>query len=291
VTSRAKRPGRRIVANASRVILAKLLGLITRLFPRLKRSLWQRWYDFLAAKNTEAGWTFMNYGFAPLDPDSRPLTLLEGDEPDRLCIQLYHHVAAERDLRGLTVLEVGCGRGGGASYISRYLSPRSIVGVDFSANAVALCRRHRHPGLAFAVGDAEALPFAGESFDAVINVESSHGYASMARFLQEVYRVLRPDGRFLFADLRGRGDVELLRDALRAAGLAVLVERVITRNVVAAMQQDSARKLALIHAKIAWPLRGPFQHFAGIQGTTIYEALRTGRAQYLSFVCARSPSP
>lgn len=272
------------------MILAKLLGLLMRLFPRLKRSLWQRWYDLLAAKNTEAGWTFMNYGFAPLEADSQPLALLEGDEPDRLCIQLYHHVAAERDLRGLTVLEVGCGRGGGASYISRYLSPRSLVGVDFSANAVALCRRHRGPGLAFAVGDAEGLPFAGESFDAVINIESSHGYPSMARFLREVYRVLRPDGRFLFADLRGRGDVELLRDALRAGGLAVLVERVITRNVVAAMQQDNARKLALIRAKVAWPLRGPFQHFAGIQGTTIYEALRSGRAQYLSFVCARSPS-
>jgi len=259
-----------------------------RVFPPLKRPLWQKWYDFLAAKNTEAGWTFMNYGFAPLDPGGRPLTLLDGDEPDRLCIQLYQHVAGAVDLRGLEVLEVGCGRGGGSRSIFQYLGPRSVVGVDFSANAVALCRRHRSPGLAFAAGDAEALPFAAASFDAVVNVESSHCYPSMERFLREVHRVLRPDGHFLFADLRGREGVEPLREALRAAGLEVLVAQVITENVLAAMEQDSARKLALIRAKASWPLRGPFLHFAGLKGTSVYEALRSGRAEYVSFVCARS---
>jgi SAM-dependent methyltransferase len=262
-----------------------------RLAPPLKRPLWQTWYDFLAAKNTEAAWTFMNYGFVPLDPGGHsPLTLLDGDEPERLCIQLYHHVAGAVDLRGRDVLEVGCGRGGGSRAIFRYLGPRAVVGVDFSANAIALCRRHRSRGLAFAAGDAEALPFAAESFDAVVNVESSHCYPSMERFLREVRRVLRPGGHFLFADLRGRDAVEVLRGELRTAGLEVRAERVITANVVAAMEEDSARKLALIRAKISWPLRGPFQHFAGLKGTNVYEALRSGQAQYLSFVCVRSPN-
>ncbi len=232
----------------------------------------------------------MNYGYAPLDPGGAPLALVKSDEADRLCIQLYHHAAGAIDLRGRDVLEVGCGRGGGSRAISRYLGPRSVVGLDFSTNALAVCRHHRAPGLAFAAGDAEALPFASESFDAVVNVESSHCYPSMERFLREVRRVLRPDGHFLFADLRARDGIEPLRTELRAAGLEVRAERLITANVLAAMDQDSARKLALIRAKAGWPLRGPFQHFAGLKGTKVYEALRSGQAKYLSFVCARTPS-
>jgi ubiquinone/menaquinone biosynthesis C-methylase UbiE len=46
------------------------------------------------------------------------------------------------------------------------------------------------------------MPFPDASFDAVINVESSHCYPSMGRFLSEVHRVLRPRGSLLFADLR-----------------------------------------------------------------------------------------
>ena len=41
-------------------------------------------------------------------------------------------------------------------------------------------------------GDAESLPFADRSFDAVINVEASHAYPHFPRFLAEVARVLRP---------------------------------------------------------------------------------------------------
>jgi SAM-dependent methyltransferase len=38
--------------------------------------------------------------------------------------------------------------------------------------------------------------------DAVVNIESSHCYESMDTFLSEACRVLRPGGRFFFADLR-----------------------------------------------------------------------------------------
>jgi ubiquinone/menaquinone biosynthesis C-methylase UbiE len=49
-------------------------------------------------------------------------------------------------------------------------------------------------GLDFVHGDAESLPFSDGSFDAVINVEASHAYPRLTRFLEEVVRVLRPGG-------------------------------------------------------------------------------------------------
>ncbi len=133
------------------------------------------------------------------------LPLAASDEPNRFGIQLYHRVATQADLNGKQVLEVSCGHGGGASYLVRTLHPASYTGLDFNADGIAFCRkRHKLPGLDFVHGDAESLPFADQSFDAVINVEASHAYPRFPRFLAEVVRVLRPGGHFLYADFRDR---------------------------------------------------------------------------------------
>jgi ubiquinone/menaquinone biosynthesis C-methylase UbiE len=159
-------------------------------------------------------------------------------------IQLYHHVASAVDLRGLDVLEVGSGRGGGCSYIARYLKPRSLLGIDFSNEAVTLSRKlHAVPRLTFEQGDAEALPCQDRSFDAVINVESSHCYGSMERFLGEVFRVLRPGGHFLWADLVKSGrEGAVLHERFQGAGLTMMHQEDITPNVLLALNRVSDHK-------------------------------------------------
>jgi len=125
----------------------------------------------------------MNLGYAPLDPDAERILLSDLDAINCHCIQMYHHVAGAIDLRGLDVLEVGSGRGGGASYIMRYLKPKSLTGIDISKKAVTFCNRHhRVEGLHFLHGDAEALPFDDNTFDAIVNIESSYGYVIWSAF-------------------------------------------------------------------------------------------------------------
>jgi ubiquinone/menaquinone biosynthesis C-methylase UbiE len=166
-----------------------------------------------------------------------------------------------------------------------------MVGADFSPNAVAFCRRaYPVEGLEFVEGNAEALPFDEESFDAVVNVESSHCYGSMAAFLGQVRRVLREGGHFLYADFRDESAVGELKLQLRDSGMALVREADITPNVVRALDLDSERKIARIRALVHGPLVGAFLQFAGTQGSDIYEEFRRRQTVYMSFVLRKGAS-
>ena len=252
--------------------------------PAARKGLWRAVFEIFATYFRDVEfWTFMNYGY--VQPTGEPeLTLLEHDVRDRYAIQLYHRVATGADLRGLEVLDVGSGRGGGASYVKRYLGPRRVVGLDLAAAAVAFCRRvHRVPELEFLQGDAERLPFPDAAFDAVINVESSFCYPSFARFVAEVRRVLRPGGHFLFADIRLRHELEALHRSLADSGLRVVAHTDITRNVANALILDSDYRASTGQRTAPWWLRRLFDVFLGVAGTRIPNQLQDGRMAYLVY--------
>jgi SAM-dependent methyltransferase len=197
------------------------------------------------------------------------------------------------DIRGLDVLEVGCGRGGGAAFVFERHQPASLVGLDLSESEIAHCRRrYARPGLRFVAGDAERLPFPDASFDVVVNVESSHSYPNMSRFLEEVARVLRPGGVLLFADLRHTsvdgagggpriGSVAQLREQIAAARLAVVEEEDITANVARALELDTPRRRALIELKAPKAVRAQVLDFVGVAGSGLHRALVAGEVSYL----------
>ena len=227
----------------------------------------------------------MNYGYASLDGSEAPLVLLPTDEPNRYAIQLYHCVARAVELLAQEVLEVGCGRGGGASFIKRYHHPRHVTGVDVSTRAIRFCQRTQHiDGLTFVQGDAEALPFEDDCFDAVINVESSHCYGSMPTFLREVKRVLRPGGHFLFADLRASEDCDFLHAQFTKTGMSIRETQDITANVLEALRQDSERKLELIQRSVNKRFVGAFRQFAAIKGSAVFAGFENGTTRYLRYL-------
>lgn len=60
---------------------------------------------------------------------------------------------------------------------------------------IEVAGRKKMKGVELVVGDCEDLPFAENSFDAVICCESFHHYPDPQKFFDSVYRVLRPNGR------------------------------------------------------------------------------------------------
>lgn len=268
--------------------MLKFAGLIADRYPGFRRWANRMFYQFLALVDDRGEVTLMNYGYTPLSHDVPLLPLNAPDEPNRLCLQLYHHVADAVDLRDKDVLEVGSGRGGGAAYINRAFSPKTTTGVDYSERAVAFCQEaHKQPGLSFVYGDAEALPFEDQQFDVVINVESSHGYGSMRQFLTEALRVLKPGGHLLWADFRAPREIDGLDEEFRAAGFETISTEVITDHVLGAMEMQGERYRALIKRKVPFFARGLFYHYAGVEGTGVFNALRSGDLIYLHRVLLR----
>ncbi len=260
--------------------------------PILRKIFWRTWYNFWSRKYGEAGvWEFMNYGYSQTDPASPHLELQPDDERHRNWIHLYHQIASKVDLRGKELIEVGSGRGGGCSYVHRYLTPSKSTGIDFAKSSVEYCQqRHQVPGLTFRQGDALDLPLDDESIDVVLNVESSHAYRSRQEFFQEVYRVLRPGGYFLITDLVEEHDREELESMLQETGLAMLEKREITANVLKALGEDEEKKQQFIADVVHPAFLGMFREFAGVEGSAIVESFTSGYMVYYRYVLQKSSS-
>lgn len=232
---------------------------------------------------------FMNYGLAPA-PGRETVFLPSGEQPERYCAGLYHAVAAQADLRGACVLDVGCGRGGGAAYVHRYLGPAETAGCDIARRSVAFCRKVHGgvAGLGFHHGCATALPFAAESFDAVLNVESAHCYPDRAAFFSEAFRVLRPGGHLLLADFtpprvppgteRARIERELTLSGFAPPGVTD-----ITAGILRGLDLDHDRRMREIRTRFPLGTRRLARLWAGTRGSWIYRDFAEGRRAYFMY--------
>lgn len=129
---------------------------------------------------------------------------------------------------GREVLDLACGEGYGSALLAR--SAKHVTGVDVAADVIAHARTRyaSQANLTFCEADCTALPFAENSFDAVVSFETIEHVAAQQSFLNEVRRVLRGDGLFIlscpnkveYADKSGVANAfhvrELYRDELSA---------------------------------------------------------------------------
>lgn len=98
------------------------------------------------------------------------------------------------------ILDIGCGGGSLIALLLKCAPRGTVEGIDYSDEAVAFARRrNRFAGRRCIItcGDVGALPYRDNSFDIITAFETVYFWPDLKRSLNGIYRVLKPDGRFL----------------------------------------------------------------------------------------------
>jgi SAM-dependent methyltransferase len=107
--------------------------------------------------------------------------------------------------KGEAVLDIGCGAGVDTLVAAIMVGPKGkVVGIDLIPEmlerARANLRMTSHENVSFQEASAEDMPFQDMSFDAVISNGVFNLIPDKVRALKEIFRVLKPRGRFMIAD-------------------------------------------------------------------------------------------
>ena len=224
----------------------------------------------------------MNFGFS--DPEVH-VSLDPTDEKNRYSIQLYKHLTDFVELKDKDIVEIGCGRGGGLAYIAKNFPAKSILGIDLDKSAVAFSNKfHNFYNLSFKYGNAQHLPLMDDTYDVILNVESSHRYLEMDRFLSEVNRILRKGGHFLFTDFRYDYEWPETDELFKSFRLKKLEEKDITLSVLKALEMNDRQNRALIKKLVPKYMQKGMLNFAGAIGSETYNCFLNRKYIYKSYV-------
>jgi SAM-dependent methyltransferase len=153
-------------------------------------------YDLLSTGVATESGLYLNLGYwseaVDIDAASEALAMLVGE--------------AAGMQPGDTVLDCGFGFGDQDLLWARALGPARIIGLNITASQVALAReRVAAAGLGERVdlrhGSATAMPIESASIDKVVALECAFHFRTRERFFKEAWRVLRPGGRLVTADI------------------------------------------------------------------------------------------
>lgn len=109
------------------------------------------------------------------------------------------------ELRGLTVLDIGCGSGGITLSLAADYGAARVIGIDVEQPVLDKARRRaRDRGLEdrveFTRIDPGPLPFPDQSFDIVFSKDAMIHIPDKEALFQDIFRLLRPGGRLLASD-------------------------------------------------------------------------------------------
>jgi ubiquinone/menaquinone biosynthesis C-methylase UbiE len=193
------------------------------------------------------------------------------------------------DMHNKTILETGCGRGGGLNFIAQIMRPRYAIGVDSSRSNVEYCKQHwphgSHVQCDFLVADTENLTQSVPrlSIDYAFDIESFFYYPDKHAYLREVHSVLKPDGKLFLSFFIQRTKLEEIHHTIRQY-FDIEREDDITDNVIHSLRHDSQRLTRFADEHFPVVMNSLFKQFWGLEGTFFYSLLASKTFIYKSFV-------
>lgn len=140
-----------------------------------------------------------------------------------------------------TIVDIGCGTGATLRRAADFVAEGVLIGIDPVPRMLEIAREqtaahHAADRIEFRRGSAEDLPIDDDFADIVFAFDSFDFWGDKERSLNEVRRILRPDGRFVVVkdfDMPDAKDSGLaLIEMLTQFGLALLSERFIQEEGV-----------------------------------------------------------
>ncbi len=111
---------------------------------------------------------------------------------------LSHLSVAKQDI----ILDVGCGGGGTIHKLARLAANGKVYGIDFSVESVMVSRVTNKQFVQMGrveiqQSSVSCLPFSDSMFDLVTAVNTHNYWPNLADDMQEILRVLKPNGKFI----------------------------------------------------------------------------------------------
>lgn len=120
----------------------------------------------------------------------------------KMCRKDYPDVLAELEKEPFTdLLDCGCGTAPMLTLLHEKYPEKHFTGIDLTPKMIEAAKAKHMEGVELIVGDCENLPFAENSFDAIICCQSFHHYPNVQNFFCSAARVLRPGGRLILRDM------------------------------------------------------------------------------------------
>jgi ubiquinone/menaquinone biosynthesis C-methylase UbiE len=102
------------------------------------------------------------------------------------------------EVKGLTVLDLGCGAGELCRRLSD-LGAKNVIGVDISKNMLELAQKDIPAGVAFRNEPMEDVHFDPENFDLVVSSLAFHYVADILDLFKRIHLWLKPSALLLFS--------------------------------------------------------------------------------------------
>ncbi|MCK4846883.1 MAG: methyltransferase domain-containing protein [Deltaproteobacteria bacterium] len=99
------------------------------------------------------------------------------------------------------ILDIGCGTGNVTKELLKLYPDADVFAVDLSHSMVGATRQATKECDGFITADLEALPFADKTFDTIVSSLTYQWTKDLSLAMAEAFRVLSPDGTFVFSTL------------------------------------------------------------------------------------------
>lgn len=154
--------------------------------------------------------------------EKRQQDLINGMKPSHRFVEKPMMKSMLPNLKNKKILMLGCGTGEESKLLEAFgADVNNLVGIDLSGKSIEIAK-NTYSNVEFLVADMNELPFLDNTFDFVYSSLAIHYNGTPEKTYEEVFRVLKPGGEFLFSiahPLRwGSEEVELNGETVRIIG-------------------------------------------------------------------------